>query len=84
MKKTLPTNKEFTLTDYQKGVIKTLNDMAVYMTELHVRPMQKALSVQLTQFAQEHFDYEEGTSLQFDIDPSDPDIVKVIEVTEPN
>lgn len=79
-KKDLPTNKEFQLTDFQKGVIKTLNDMAVYMTQLHVQPMQKALSTQLTQYAQEHFDYPEGTQLQFDIDPGNPDMVKVIEV----
>ncbi len=81
-KKTLLENQEFQLTDYQKGVIKTLNDMAVYMTQLHVQPMQKALSTNLTQYAQEHFEYPEGTQLQFDIDPTNPDMVKVIEVPD--
>lgn len=70
--------KEFTLTEYQRGVISTLSDMVRYMTELHVQPMSKALSVQLTQFAQEHFKYPEGTELSFDLDPETAN-VKVTE-----
>lgn len=75
-KKTLPKTQEFMLTEFQRGVIKTLNDVANYLDQTHVLPIRKSISVTLTQYAQEHFNYPEGTNLQFDIDP-ESDLVKV-------
>lgn len=87
MKKTLPTGKEFTLTDYQRGVISTLHDMVIYNDTMYVNPMRKALSTQLTRYAQENFNYPEGTNLQFDVDPKDESgkvtVTEVEDATKP-
>lgn len=80
MAKTLPTEKEFTLTEYQKGVIKTLNDVAIYLGNAHVAPIHQSISKTLTAYAQEHFKYPDGTELMFDIDPNGDGLVKVKEM----
>lgn len=79
-KKDLPTNKEFTLTEYQRGVVSTLSDMVNYNDTLYVEPLRKAISTTLTAYAQQEFNYPEGTELQFDIDPKGDGLVKVTEV----